>query len=212
MASPNFDELHARFSRAIEDPITAATAASDGEMITSATRTDYLMRAINEFAQEVYRLIGKDRTRKFLQEMVVEEAIGSISSSGVSLSALYQNLPLEFVKTGNTYRYIFSPSKSRLDGYRDPHVDYAFAIEGGKIYVYELGVAMNAGAGTLAHIGYSSALTANHASLDTTLPKQYWDAVVELAVSQFYLDLNLPDKAVRDRYTAMLTLLAKGAE
>jgi hypothetical protein len=211
MASPNFDELHARFSRAIEDPVTAATAASDGD-VSSASRSDYLNRSINEFVQDVYRLIGRQRTQKALQGMVDTQAI-TIASAGVSAETTYQNLPLEFVKVGSTNKYILRHSKPDLDNFRDVHIDYAYVIEAGKLYVYELGVIVNAGTGTFYHVGYRNDLVAVDAggAGDTTLPKQFWDAVVELAVRFYYLDIGIPDMAKSEKYTATMMLLAKSA-
>jgi len=211
MASPKFDELHARLSRAIEDPVTAATAANDGD-VSSASRSDYLNRAIHGFAQDVYYLLGREKTRSILQNMITLQAV-TITGSDTVTANVYQNLPIDFKKTGNTFKYIFSHSKSDLDNYRNPHLDYAFVIEGQKIYIYELGVVQAAGAGTFYHVGYRVDLTAADAGGfgDTSLPTEFYDIVVELAVSLYYMDIGQEDKAKRDKYNAMLALIAKNA-
>lgn len=212
MASPKFNELHARFSRAIEDPITAATASTDGD-VSAASRSDYLNRATNEFVQNAYALLGKDKARTALHDMIDTQSV-AIASAGVAVEATYQNLPLDFIKTGSTAKYIYFPNKSSLDTYRNPHIDYAYVVEGGSIYVYENGSIINAGNGTLYHIGYR----VDHTGLDTggtgdtTLPVRLYDIVVELAVSLYYLDIGQDDKAVRERYKQMLALFVKNAQ
>jgi len=210
MASPNFDELHARLSRQVEDPVTAAsvTAGTDTpQILLTAVRSDYLNRATREFLQAAYLIIGKEKMRKIFQAMLTSQAIADFLAAGVAITS-YLELPIDLVMTGNTSKFIFWPNKSELDNFQNPHLTASYAIEGTKLYAYLNGTILGTGdgAGTFYHIGYTD-LTANAAS-DTTLPKLFWDTVVDYAVSFFLAETGKADELRANRIQLALKTLS----
>lgn len=207
MASPNFNELHARLSRQVEDPVAAASAATDGGILSSAVRSDYLNRATREFLQNAYLILGVAKMRKLFQTVLTTQAIGTFDSAGTTLTN-YIELPIDLVKTGDTSKFVYWPNKSELDNYENPHVNNAYAIEGGKLYAYQDGTVLSSGAGTFYHISYID-LVADDSSNDTLIPSIFYDTVVDYAVSYYLAETGKTDELRATRIQNTLKSLAQ---
>lgn len=199
MPSPNFDELHARFSRAIEDPVAVAdvTAGTDTPIkVSSAVRSDYLNRATREFLAQAYLMLGPEGMRKLFQAMVIIQT-PTFASGGTAVGADYLELPIDLTRDSYTDVFVYWPAKSDLDNIRNVHLDHAFAVEAGKIYAYADYAQITSGTGKFYYIGYTD-LTAN-ASTDTALPKAFWDIVVDMAVMLYLTEVNKTDEPRGER-------------
>jgi len=190
MATPNFDILHLRFARKIDDRV--ATAATDGVVYSILRRTDYLNQGSNFLQTSIYNMLGASAAGRVLQSIVSEQAINPFSSSGVSVATTYNNMPVELVKTGATDTFRYVESKGDLDNVFTPFSYSAFTIQGGKLYAYQAGTILNSGTGTFRFLKNDEGV---QGTTDISISKQFWDAIVDMAISFALTDNGRGEKA-----------------
>jgi hypothetical protein len=180
MPSPLHDANHLALARKIQDPV--ATASTDGQY-TSLYRNDLLNRA-NKMIQLVLRSLGKEAINRHLNGLRATQAI-TWTSGGVSLAVDYSYF-IECQKDG-TPPVVLTPyhSKMELDAASNPTVPNAFVIQGGKIYGYQNGVILNAGAGTLYYIKTDARASANDTN-DIAIDSLWYDSIVDIAASFYF--------------------------
>ena len=176
MATPSLDILHLRFSKSVEDPVAAASTA--GSVFSVAQREDYINRAINDLTSTIYHSIGKDRSREVLQSMETTQAITAFSSAGFAVASDYTDMPTSLVKTGSTSIFTLYHRKDELDNNVNPNIASAYLISGNKIYAYESGAILNAGAGTFYYIRKDAGV---QGTTDINISPKFWGAVIDLA-------------------------------
>lgn len=188
MATPNLDQLHLRFSRAVEDPIESANA--DGKQFTVADREDYINRAVNNLILDAYSMAGPDRVRDIFQGMVSTQAV-TFSSSGVILDddsgdIIELLVPIALTKSGSTSVFVYHGRKEELDTDVLPHITAAaYTISANLLYAYQSGSILNAGTGTFFYI--KKALGVQDTT-DINISPGLFDAVVDFASTLAFED------------------------
>lgn len=188
MATPNLDELHLRFSRAVEDPVESAPA--DGKQFTVEDREDYINRAVNNLILDCYAMAGPDRVRDIFQGMVSSQAI-SFSSAGVALEDDANNIvemlvPISLTKSGSTSVFVFHGRKEELDTDTLPHITAAaYTIFGNTLYAYQSGSILNSGTGTFYYIKKALGIQDD---TDIAVSPGLFDAIVDYASTLSFED------------------------
>lgn len=178
MPSPNLDILHLRFSRAIEDPVIAAGSA--GVQFSVLQREDYINRAINGIASDIYFVTGMNKSREVLQSMETTLAVTAFSSSGFAMASDYADMPTSLIKTGSTSIFSYYTKKDELDNNVNPNIASAYVISGNKLYAYESGVILNSGAGTFYYIRKDGGV---QGATEINISPRFWDHVIDYAVT-----------------------------
>lgn len=194
MPSPNFDGLHLYLSRKVQDPVAAA--ATDGSVLSSAMRTDYLNRA-NNFIQMVVQQAGREYVNRFLNGLVKTQAI-VWAAAGTSLATDYkQYLSCQYTPSvGNPVllRFVGPSWKIVLDNDQNRNYDAAYTILDGKIYGYYNFSQLATGNGVLYYMR-SDSRASNGDTLDIAIDSLWYDTIVDLAASFAHEDRGNVDFA-----------------
>lgn len=206
MASPNFDTIHLRLSRYLNDAV--ATASTDGSQFTSAQRSDYLNRASSYLQTSIYTIGGRDVARSILQSILKTQSF-TFSNAGVAVASDYNNFPIALSKVSSTILYQYWERKEELDANVNPNIASAYTVENGKIYAYESGVILNAGTGNFKYLTNDAGV---QGTTDIAISPNLWDTIVDLAASFAFDEIGSTQDAqtyLARAFQAMATLLRK---
>lgn len=210
MPSSNHDNNHILLSRKIGDPV--ASAGTNGNVVTSALRNDYLNRA-NKFIQMFFR--GRPDVEVWLQGLIGTGTVTAFSSSGFSISGITDySYFLTCTKDGATstkdvvLKYVEPSRKTALDNGLNLNNQDVFTVLGGKLYAYEKGAVLSSGAGKLKYIKTDYKASAA-ASSDIEIDALWFEPLVEIAALYHSLDKGELDfaaayKAQRDIILAIV--------
>jgi hypothetical protein len=186
--TPNIDNLHVRFSRAVEDPVE--TASADGKQFSIEDREDYINRAVNDLVLDTYAMAGSDRVRDVFQGLISTQAI-SFSSAGVALEdddneIIELLVPVSLTKSGSSSVFVHHGRKEELDSNIVPHITAAaYTIYANLLYAYESGTILNAGTGTFFYIKKSFG---EQGVTDIQVSPGLFDAIVDYAATLAFED------------------------
>ena len=133
---PKKNNLVVRVRNIVGDIVTGGDngviAATDGKVFSAAAVNARLNEAFAWIVNQLVQRVGVEAAKIMLSDSIVQQAF-TISSSGtqVQYDYLYQ---VRLIYATNVYAY---RTKNDLDADFDPYLDYGFAIDGGKIYVYK---------------------------------------------------------------------------
>jgi hypothetical protein len=196
MASANFDALHLRLSRKIDDPVAAA--ATDGSEVTQALRTDLLNRANRVIQNRVLTMAAGDWTQR--RDVVMRYIPGLVTTQSITWASGSATLASDFsywveCRDSTAGLMTYHPSKAELDGNLNSNIDAAFAILGTSIYGYDNGSAIGNGAtGTLYYVK-TDARASNGDTNDITIDGIWFDMVVDIAALLYHEEKGDFDRA-----------------
>lgn len=205
MASANFDSLHLYLSRKLQDAVGAA--GTDGDVYTSAVRTDYLNRA-NHFIQLIVWKQGRDFVDRFLSGLVKTQSI-TFASGGTSLNSDYQQ-HLSCAYGTYLLTWVEPSRKILLDNDQNRNLDRAYTIMGGKVYGYYNFAQLTTGTGTLYYM-QNDTRASNGDSSDISIDALWYDTLVDIASSFAHDDRGNSDLAKADaqRVQMVMSVLMK---
>lgn len=183
MASTNFDILHLRFARRVDDAVASASTA--GAKFTVANRSDYLNRASKVFQRKMFETKGATMTRILLSSIEGTQSVTAFAAAGFTVPTDYTEIPLALVKTGSTAHFKYEPRKDILDNNKDANLVAAYTIFAGKLYAYQNGAILTSGAGTFYYIKNDEG---TQGTTDIAINAQYWDEIVSIAVEMALTD------------------------
>lgn len=224
MATPLYDEIDLRVSRALDDPVNYTAgggAATAGKIYSVAARQDFINRANidlqsfiwNKFLAELGDTeAARNVVRRILQSVVKSVSTGTFASAGITILGVatdFNNMAIALSKTGSTASFVFKANKLDLDNNVDRNVTNAWTIESGKLYAYQSGAVLTAGTGTLYYLA-ADQVTQN-SSTDILLSRQFWDVLRDLAcyyaLSERPTATLAPPQMYRDRAIAFIATL-----
>lgn len=216
MATPLYDDIDMRVSRALEDPVSYTAgggAATAGKVYTVAQRQELINRANVYLQSFLYNKFDTDGVKRILQSTVKTASI-TFASAGTSVASDYNNMPIGLTKDSSTATYVYVQNKLDADNDVNKNLSYIFTVEAGKIYVYirSAGTLTKQSSGTGVFYYLASDQVTQNSATDILLSRQFWDVLRDLAV--WFALTEKPDPNVKappqmfyDRAMAFLQML-----
>jgi hypothetical protein len=196
MACDKFNALHLKLARKIFDPV--ATAATDGQKVTSLLRTDYLNRA-NKQIQLMIWSAGHDKVNDYLQGLITLTVVDMLG--GVGDLPLDFSFRLAFQKTaGGRFEWVEPERWADIENANNPNDTAVWTIIGSEIKAWENGAAITDGLHNFYYIKDDQRVLTTDDN-DIAIDSLWHDVLVDLAASFHFED--------RGEYQAALNQLSR---
>lgn len=199
------NKLTVRVRNVVEDIVTGGDngiiAATDGKIFSASIVNQRLLEAYAWIVNELVAKLGVPAASLVLSDSIVQQLNFSIASAGTSVNKDYL-FPVRLLQSATVFGLKI---KSQLDADLDPYLDNGYAIDGGKIYVYQRVAGtltlLNTGTATLHYLKAdridptTGAEVAVNTTPDITLNSRWHEACIFYAAYRLCADKGVAEWA-----------------
>lgn len=190
-----FANLHLLFARRIQDPVSAAT--TDGGLVTSSERTDYL----NKASREIVAIAMKARRLDTISGLIATDSTSTSGGSKVLPSDFAWKISL--TTAGGLIGDYVTPGSDVATTLANPNSPIQWTIKNGSLYIYDGGSAILDAEHVLTYVKDDQQTVTTG---DVGIDDHWFEPMVDLAASYFYADSGERQKAVDTLQRAMVQI------